>query len=90
MFTIDGIDGVITANTVNLVVPVGTDLTALVPMITLSGSGASVIPGSGCKLLVKKGYFIFLLTTNYRYSYQRSLKIFFYQFYQNEIHDIGY
>ena len=59
VFTIDGIDGVITANTVNLVVPVGTDLTALVPTITLSGSGASVTPGSGCKLLVKKGRFYF-------------------------------
>ena len=44
-FTINGINGIIGANTVNLVLPVGTNLTSLAPVITITG--ASVSPASG-------------------------------------------
>lgn len=44
-FTILGIDGTVGANTVNLIVPFGTDLTNLTPTIT--HTGASISPLSG-------------------------------------------
>lgn len=43
-FSILGIDGIINGTTIRLVVPNGTDLTALIPTITITG--ASVSPGS--------------------------------------------